>query len=202
MDFLKNVKNLAIVAASSNFNWLIDNRHLIKHIDKIIVLTMPAIQKELKKQYRGSDVYFKYIDEMVEAAQICDCVMFVNVTKDIEREYMRLAKKHNMLKYVISPKGADYNNLIINSPLVNGNEYEMFDLNVFLECGVVIPPNTIVYPVEELVSPITKTITPVAEIAIESVKKTEESTIKEEQKIEVSHKEETKSKKPFGKGRK
>jgi len=189
LNFLKNVKNLAIVSASSNFNWLVDNRNLISNVAKIIILTAPALQKELKKQYRGSDVYFKYIDEMAEAAQICDCVMFVNVTKNVEKEYLRLAKKHGMLKYVVAPKGADYNSLIINRPIVNGCEYEMFDVN--------LPPATREEPIEYRVkaTPLTnEVIAPIAEVAI--VPPIIEEPKKEEPKKEI------KSKKPFGRGRK
>lgn len=189
MDFLKNVKNLAIVAASSNFNWIVDNRNLISNVAKVIVLTMPALQKELKKQYRGSDIYFKYIDEMAEAAQICDCVMFVNVTKDIEKEYLRLAKKHGMLKYVVTPKGSDYNNFIVGRPIVNGCEYEMFDVN--------LPPAIREEPIEyrlKATPSINEVIAPIAEVAI--VPPIIEEPKKEEPKEEI------KSKKPFGRGRK
>lgn len=180
-NLLKNVKNLAIVAATSNFNWLVDNRNLISNVAKVIVLTAPALQKELKKQYRGSDIYFKYIDEMAEAAQICDCAMFVNVNKDIEKEYLRLAKKHNILKYIIVPKGSDYNNLIVGLPVVNGCEYEMLDITKFS----IAPDKPIV-------------IEYIGAEPFVSKKEVEDKSIKEGPKKE----EEIKVKKPFSRGKK
>lgn len=190
LNLLKNVKNLAIVATSSNFNWLVDNRNLISNVAKVIVLTAPALQKELKKQYRGSDVYFKYIDEMAEAAQICDCVMFVNVTKDIEKEYLRLAKKYNVLQYVIVPRGSDYNNLIIGRPIVNGCEYEMFNLSVVEKPITITWQETVQQTI--VINPIVEIVNPAVEVIIETSKKIEEP--KKEEEIKV--------KKPFGRGRK
>lgn len=127
-NFLKNVKNLAVMAVSSNFNWLVDNRNLITNVTKIIVLTPPANQRELKRQYRGSDIYFKYIDEMKEAAEICDCVMFVNVAQDFINMYLSHANKYGNLKYVIINKGINGSFKCISSVNVNGCEYDVLDI--------------------------------------------------------------------------
>jgi hypothetical protein len=189
-NFLKNVKKLSIVAVSSNFSWLIDNRNAIKNIEKIVVLTPPTIQRELKKKYKGSDVYFKYVDEMKEVAQICDCVMFINANHAFIDEYMKYASHYGNLNFVILPKGSGKMFKKISNVAINGYEYEIFNIKEPIEIKnveAVELPKT-----EKIVEVIKKTSAPVAETL-------KETTIKSSEK-EISI-EPIAKKKPFGKGR-
>jgi len=196
-NFLKNVKNLAVMAVSSNFNWLVDNRNLITNVTKIIVLTPPANQRELKRQYRGSDIYFKYIDEMKEAAEICDCVMFVNVAQDFINMYLSHANKYGNLKYIIMNKGINGSFKCISSVNINGCEYDVLDIKE----QNIIPavPKSIPIPVEAPKEIITKAKE--EPIAVAQKEETKEIESKTEEK--TGHKDAIiDKKKSFGRGKK
>lgn len=130
-DFLKKIKNLAIITLSEDLNWFVDKRPELGNIEKVAVVTKPESHRQLKRVYKGADIFFKYVDEMFEVAQVCDCAMFIGTSMELVESYLKIAKPSNNLKYIVIPTGLNTTHQSMAKVEANGSHYDIFNLPLF-----------------------------------------------------------------------
>lgn len=131
-NFLKKIKNLAVISLSEDLRWLVDIRPELKNIEKLAVLTPPETQRILKRNYKGADIFFKYLDEVMEVVNLCDCAMFIGTSAEIVEGYLKIAKVSNNLKYIIVSESVAPADKAIVKGKINECSYNVYAVPVVL----------------------------------------------------------------------